>query len=254
MGKQTPPLLQVRGLSVGFGRYGRGFRKSSLAGVRDLSFTLNGGELLAVVGASGSGKSLLAHRILGILPANAAVGGQVLYEGRPLNAALAKRLRGREIVLVPQNVSYLDPMMRVGPQVAGPHAGREQKEKAARVLAGYGLGKEVQGKYPFELSGGMARRVLIATAVLGGPRLVVADEPTPGLHPAAAERVLGHFKEMAQNGAGVLLITHDLEAALKVADRVVVLYAGQAIEEAPAASFASEAALQHPYTLSLIHI
>ena len=84
MGKQTPPLLQVRGLSVGFGRYGRGFRKSSLAGVRDLSFTLNGGELLAVVGASGSGKSLLAHRILGILPANAAVGGQVLYEGRPL--------------------------------------------------------------------------------------------------------------------------------------------------------------------------
>ena len=251
MGKQTPPLLQVRGLSVGFGRYGRGFRKSSLAGVRDLSFTLNGGELLAVVGASGSGKSLLAHRILGILPANAAVGGQVLYEGRPLDAALAKRLRGREIVLVPQNVSYLDPMMRVGPQVAGPHAGREQKEKAARVLAGYGLGKEVQGKYPFELSGGMARRVLIATAVLGGPRLVVADEPTPGLHPAAAERGLGHFKEMAQNGAGVLLITHDLEAALKVADRVVVLYAGQAIEEAPAASFASEAALQHPYTRAL---
>lgn len=251
MEKQTPPLLQVRGLSVGFGRYGRGFRKSSLAGVRDLSFTLNGGELLAVVGASGSGKSLLAHRILGILPANAAVGGQVLYEGRPLNAALAKRLRGREIVLVPQNVSYLDPMMRVGPQVAGPHAGREQKEKAARVLAGYGLGKEVQGKYPFELSGGMARRVLIATAVLGGPRLVVADEPTPGLHPAAAERVLGHFKEMAQNGAGVLLITHDLEAALKVADRVVVLYAGQAIEEALAASFASEAALQHPYTRAL---
>ena len=90
MERKTPPLLQVRNLSVGFGRYGRGFRKSSLAGVRDLSFTLNGGELLAVVGASGSGKSLLAHRVLGILPANAAVGGQVFYEGRPLDAALAK--------------------------------------------------------------------------------------------------------------------------------------------------------------------
>ena len=139
---------------MGFGRYGRGFRKSSLAGVRDLSFTLNGGELLAVVGASGSGKSLLAHRILGILPANAAVGGQVLYEGRPLDAALAKRLRGREIVLVPQNVSYLDPMMRVGPQVAGPPCGQGTKEKAARVLAGYGLGAEVQGSIPLSFRAG----------------------------------------------------------------------------------------------------
>lgn len=249
--EQHSPLLDVRQLSVTFARYERGFRQTSLSGVRDLSFTLEQGELLAVVGASGSGKSLLAHRLLGILPRNAAVGGQVLYEGKPLDRRLAARLRGREICLVPQNVSCLDPLMRVGPQVAGPKPTEARRRAAQKALAQYGLGVEVQKKYPFELSGGMARRVMIATAVLEAPRLVVADEPTPGLHPAAARRVLKHFKELAQGGAAVLLITHDLEAALEVADRVVVLYAGQAVEEAPSVSFASEKTLQHPYTRAL---
>lgn len=251
MKEQTPPLLQVEGFSVGFGRYGRGFQKDRLTGVRGLSFTLDQGELVAVVGASGSGKSLLAHGILGILPPNAAVGGRILYKGRPLGAALAKQLRGKEIVLVPQNVSYLDPLMKIGRQVAGPRAGKERKQAAAAALKRYGLPAQTAEKYPFELSGGMARRVLISTAVLGSPQLVVADEPTPGLHPAAARRVLGHFKEMAGQGAAVLLITHDLEAALEVADRVVVLYAGEAVEEAPVASFARENTLQHPYTRAL---
>ena len=115
----------------------------------------------------------------------------------------------------------------------------------------YGLDKEVDHMYPFELSGGMARRVLIGTAVVEQPQLVIADEPTPGLHMEAALRVLSHFREIADQGAGVLLITHDLELALKTADKIVVFYAGTAVEEADTVDFNREAALRHPYTRAL---
>ena len=104
--------------------------------------------------------------------------------------------------------------MKVGEQVAG---GKERAslEKGRKALGRYGLDKEVDQMYPFELSGGMARRVLIGTAVVEQPQLVIADEPTPGLHLEAAVRVLSHFREIADQGAGVLLITHDLELAFK---------------------------------------
>ena len=104
--------------------------------------------------------------------------------------------------------------------------------------------------YPFELSGGMARRALIAAAVMERPRLIIADEPTPGLDARAAGRILGHFRELAEEGAGVLLITHDLELALTIAHRVLVLYAGETIEEADSADF-SGGKLRHPYTRAL---
>lgn len=249
--ENTAPLLQVEHLTVSFLRYAKGLRRITLPGVRDLSFTLNKGELLAVVGASGSGKSLLAHRLLGMLPSNAQVGGQVLYKGQMLTDKAAAKLRGRQIMLVPQNVSCLDPLMQVRQQVQGPDRGQNAADRARQALRRYGLSEEVERMYPFQLSGGMARRVLIASAVRSQPELVVADEPTPGLHPKAAHRVLGHFKEIAQQGAGVLLITHDLEAALEVADRVIVLYAGAAVEESPALSFEKEELLQHPYTKAL---
>ena len=247
----TTPLLEVEHLTVSFSRYAKGFRRITLPGVRYLSFTLNKGELLAVVGASGSGKSLLAHRLLGILPNNANAGGRVLYKGQPLTNALAEKLRGSQIMLVPQNVSSLDPLMQVERQVKGEAKGKKADTRARKALRRYGLGEPVEKMYPFQLSGGMARRVLIACAVQTQPELVVADEPTPGLHPEAVSRVLQHFKEIAQDGAGVLLITHDLEAALEVADRVIVLYAGAAVEEAPADCFAQEQLLQHPYTKAL---
>ena len=149
-----------------------------------------------------------------------------------------------------QSVSYLDPLMKVGEQVAG---GKERisLEKSRKALARYGLDKEVDHMYPFELSGGMARRVLIGTAVVEQPQLVIADEPTPGLHMEAALRVLSHFREIADQGAGVLLITHDLELALKTADKIVVFYAGTAVEEADTVDFNREAALRHPYTRAL---
>lgn len=161
------------------------------------------------------------------------------------------RLRGREIVLVPQGVTYLDPLMKVGDQVRGDDAAPDAKQRARKALARYGLAAGTEELYPFELSGGMARRVLIATAVTHEPRLIIADEPTPGLDARAAGRILGHFRELAEGGAGVLLITHDLELALTIADQVAVFYAGQTIEVASAEDFASPATLRHPFTRAL---
>ena len=244
-------LLEVRGLSISFTQYEKGLHQTELPVIRDLSVTVDRGELVAVIGSSGSGKSLLAHAVMGLLPYNASSSGEMLYQGEPLTENWKRGLRGRNIVLVPQSVSYLDPLMQVGEQVRKGQKGPAILEKCRRVLGSYGLGPETEPLYPFQLSGGMTRRVLISTAVMEEPELVIADEPTPGLHLEAARRVLGHFREMAEQGAGVLLITHDLELALQVADRVVVLYAGTAIEETDSRSFSREETLYHPYTRAL---
>lgn len=207
--------------------------------------------MVAVVGSSGSGKSLLAHGILGILPYNGALGGTILYEGEELTQKRKEELRGNEIVLVPQSVAFLDPLMKIGPQIRKGKKDSASREKLNRIFEGYHLKQEVQELYPFELSGGMNRRVLVSTAMMGNPRLVIADEPTPGLHMDMVRRVMSHFRELADQGAGVLLITHDLEQALEVADRVVVFYAGTTVEEASVLDFAREETLRHPYSKAL---
>ena len=245
------PILQVSHLSLSFSQYSRGTQKQNLPVIHDLSFSIQPGQVVAVVGSSGSGKSLLAHGILGILPYNSAMEGTILYRGEPLTQKRAEALRGREIVLVPQGVAYLDPLMTVGPQVRRGRRDTAAREESRSVLARYGLGAETEERYPFELSGGMARRVLIATAAVEHPKLLIADEPTPGLDARAAWRILGHFRELAEDGAGVLLITHDLELALTIADKVAVFYAGETIEEAPAGDFARLDDLRHPYTRAL---
>lgn len=244
------PILQVSHLSLSFSQYSRGTQKQNLPVIHDLSFSIQPGQVVAVVGSSGSGKSLLAHGILGILPYNSAMEGTILYRGEPLTQKRAEALRGREIVLVPQGVTYLDPLMTVGPQVRRGRRNAAARDESRSVLARYGLGTETEDLYPFELSGGMARRVLIATAAVEHPKLLIADEPTSGLDARAAGRILGHFRELAEEGAGVLLITHDLELALTIAHRVLVLYAGETIEEADAADF-SAGKLRHPYTRAL---
>ena len=203
-----------------------------------------------MVGSSGSGKSLLAHGILGILPYNSHMAGEISFLGQPLTPKRAEKVRGKEIVLVPQGVTYLDPLMKVGPQIRKGRRDQSAREASRAVLERYGLGADTEERYPFELSGGMARRVLIATAAAATPKLVIADEPTPGLDARAAKRVLSHFRELADSGAGVLLITHDLELALTIADRVAVFYAGETVEEANAADFEA-GKLRHPYTKAL---
>ncbi len=244
-------ILDIQNLSVSFEQYGKGFAKTNLDVIRDLNVTIHEGEMVAVVGSSGSGKSLLAHSILGILPYNAATGGSILYEGKELTEQRKKELRGNEIVLVPQSVAFLDPLMKIGPQIRKGKKDKASKEKLDQIFEGYHLKQEVQDLYPFEMSGGMNRRVLVSTAMMGNPRLVIADEPTPGLHMKMVRRVMEHFRELADKGAGVLLITHDLEQALEVADRVVVFYAGTTVEDASVADFAKEETLRHPYSKAL---
>lgn len=244
-------LLSVEHFSVSFTQNYGLWKSRELPVIQDLSLTVHAGEMVAVVGSSGSGKSLLAHGIMGLLPRNASWQGTLLYRGQELNQKLWKTLRGRKLVLVPQSVSYLDPLMNVGEQIRNGRKDKETKKNAAQVLARYGLKEETEKLYPFELSGGMTRRILISTAVMESPDLVIADEPTPGLHLEAAKRVLSHFREIADQGAGVLLITHDLPLALETADRIIVLYAGTTMEEAAAEDFQSEARLRHPYTKAL---
>lgn len=245
------PILTVKKLSVTFSRYGRWLSRVALDPIRDLSLTVEPGQVAAVVGESGSGKSLLAHAIFHILPRNARTGGAIFYDGAPLTPERAAALRGREIVLIPQGVTYLDPMMKVGDQVRRGRNDPDTQTRCRQVLERYGLGPEVEQLYPFQLSGGMTRRVLIACAVMERPRLIVADEPTPGLDAKAAGRVLDHFRELAQEGAGVLFITHDLELALSVADKLVVFREGRTVDEVPARGFRSGEGLTHPYTRAL---
>ncbi len=244
-------ILEIQNLSVSFQQYDKGFGRTDLDVIRDLNVTIHEGEMVAVVGSSGSGKSLLAHAVLGILPYNSVLGGTILYDGEELTQKRKEELRGNEIVLVPQSVAFLDPLMKIGPQIRKGKNDSESKRKLDGIFEGYHLKQEVQELYPFELSGGMNRRVLVSTAMMGNPRLVIADEPTPGLHMKMVRRVMSHFRELADQGAGVLLITHDLEQALEVADRVAVFYAGTTVEDADVKDFAREETLRHPYSKAL---
>ena len=168
------PILSVENLSVSFARYGRGLSRRSLSALRGLSLAVEPGQVLAVVGESGAGKSLLAHTILHILPQNAQASGTIRYGGAPLTRERAEALRRREIALIPQGVTFLDPMMKVGPQVRRGENSPAARARCRQVLERYGLGPETEELYPFQLSGGMARRVLSSsptTWVWPGPRL-----------------------------------------------------------------------------------
>jgi len=244
-------ILKIENLSVSFEQYQKGMEKGDLKVIRDLNVSIREGEIVAVVGSSGSGKSLLAHAVLGILPYNAAMGGKILYQGEELTKKRAAKLRGSEIVLVPQSVAFLDPLMKIGPQIRKGKRDQISKNKVDQILERYSLDKSVGNLYPFELSGGMNRRVLVSTAQMETPKLVIADEPTPGLDMKLAKRVMEHFRELADTGAGVLLITHDLELAVETADKIVVFYAGTTLEEANASDFRREETLRHPYSKAL---
>ena len=245
-------ILNVENLSISFTQYVKGLKTKKISPIKSLSVSINEGEILAVVGASGSGKSLLAHAVLGILPKNATCGGEITYCGMPLTEEKKAKLRGKEISFIPQSVNYLDPLMRVAEQVKIGLPKNEANNIQQELFLRYGLKEKVGQLYPFELSGGMLRRVLFATSVKSGIKLVIADEPTPGIHPEALSAILNQLRKFADDGAAVMLITHDIISALTVCDKVTVLKDGSTIETTLAENFSGKGEkLQNEYTRSL---
>ena len=244
------PVLRVEDLVVSFRMYGKGFQKTNLEVIHSLSLSVNRGEILAVVGSSGSGKSILASAVLHLLPRNALCSGSIRYRGEERDQKGWNQLLGRKIAYIPQSVDYLDPLMKVDRQVMGV---RGTKTRQRQLFDTFGLGQQVEGMYPFQLSGGMARRVLISGAMMEEPELIIADEPTPGLDVTMAMETLRCFRKLADQGAAVLLITHDIDLALEVADRIAVFYAGTVVETAPREDFLTGgAALRHPYSRAFL--
>ncbi|AKB13738.1 MAG: oligopeptide/dipeptide ABC transporter ATP-binding protein [Methanosarcina thermophila] len=253
--RKAEVLLNVEDLSLSFTQYTSGLRQTELKVISNLSIQAYRGEILAVVGSSGSGKSLLAHSILGILPSNAKLSGKIEYDGEELTQERKEALRGKEIALIPQATTYLDPLMKISDQVIGCV---EKKDKGLmrkllrEIFQRYNLKSEVEGMLPHELSGGMIRRVLVSTAVIRSSKLIIADEPTPGLDEKTLNETLSYLKDMADRGCAVILITHDIEAALKVSHKIAVFYAGTVLEVANVEDFKNNGEnLRHPYTRAL---
>ena len=249
------PILSVKDLGISFSQYTKGLRRRELEVITNLDIDLYEGEILAVVGSSGSGKSLLAHAILGILPDNATTEGNIIYKGKTLTLKDKEKLRGREIVFIPQSVNFLDPLMKVSKQVKISIDNKEKANKRQRdIFNKYGLDKKVDNLYPFELSGGMARKVLLSTALVSDCKVIIADEPTPGLDEKSLNEALKDFRNIADSGCAILMITHDIEAALKIADKIAVFYAGTTLEIANVNDFKGDGKnLRHPYSKALFN-
>lgn len=251
-------MLEVEQLAISFDRYTAFLARGRLQPVRSLDLSLAAGEIMAVVGESGAGKSLLAHAVLGLLPENASVSGSIRFCGEELSPHKIAQLRGKEIALIPQAVSYLNPLWRVGGQVnrAARLGGQRREAADASTKAAferYGLEHGVQDLFPFQLSGGMAKRVLTAAATVGKARLILADEPTAGLDRDNSRKMLSFLRQMADAGRSVLLITHDLDTALQVTDKVAVFHNGMTIEIAPRKVFGNINGARHPYTRQLFN-
>ncbi|MGV0153389.1 dipeptide ABC transporter ATP-binding protein [Rhodococcus sp. GB-02] len=228
-------LLSVTDLQISYGN------EPAVSGV---SFTVGRGEVVAVVGESGSGKSTTAHAILGLLAGSGHItGGSVEFEGERIDSYSDRawqRIRGARIGLVPQDpTTSLNPVTRIGDQVAevlrihGLADRRTARLDAVAVLERAGIDRpEIRARqYPHELSGGMRQRVLIGIALVANPTLIIADEPTSALDVTVQRRILDHLDErIAESGAAVLLITHDLGVAADRADRILVMQGGRIVE------------------------
>ncbi|WP_336274182.1 ATP-binding cassette domain-containing protein [Vreelandella indica] len=250
-------MLTIDRLSLQLPLYASRWKREWATCLNEFSLTFCSGEVHAVVGASGAGKSLLAYAIMGLLPSSARLNGQLAYQGTPLDEARQRQLRGRELALIPQSLNALDPLVRTQRQVtwAAQRAGqlsRHARHSAQQALDHYQLDARAQQAYAHELSGGMARRVLTAMAHVSQAQLVIADEPTVGLDPLQRQRVLDALRGLADRGKTVILITHDLRHALPIADLVTIMRDGQQVETAPADAFkGSGASLANAYSQAL---
>lgn len=220
-------MLEIDGLSVSFRRYNGLFRQNLMTRLSDVTLNIAAGEIVALVGHSGAGKSLLAHAILGLLPNNALATGDILFGGKLLDEHKRRELRGREIALLPQQTTYLDPTANVGALISWAAKRGGKLSNIEKRLNDVGLDGDVAQLYPHQLSGGMARRVLMAQTTAGGAKLIVADEPTAGLDPSNRDIILDKLRKHTNEGGAALLITHDLVPALSYADRIAILNDGK---------------------------
>lgn len=221
-------LLEIRNLSISFVQYEKGFRQRKIMPVKDLNLSIKRGEIVAIVGASGSGKSLLAHCILGVLPSNAKVEGEMFYDEKPLTPCMIEKIRGKKIRFIPQSVQHLDPTRKVGKQLEKCFS-RPTREKICTLLKSFSLSEEVYDYYPHELSGGMLRRVLFANCTGEKAELIIADEPTPGIHPYALKEILQQLLSFKEEGKSIVFITHDMKSAMEIADRISVFKDGRVV-------------------------
>ena len=255
----TEHLLSLRGVGVRFALPG-----AQVAAVTDLWLDLHAGELLAVVGESGCGKSVLAHALLGLLPRNASVTGRAFLQTPGGSTDLltltekdrVRSVRGRLVGLVPQSPATALTPVRTGraqlEETLRAHGStRRAAGGRADVLAeSVGLTPDDLEAFPHELSGGMAQRLVTALALAGNPPLLLADEPTSGLDRPLVDATLDLLRARCDEGAAVMLITHDLAAAERVADTVAVMYASRIVEHGPAGTVLDQPA--HPYAAGLL--
>ncbi|MEU1245375.1 ABC transporter ATP-binding protein [Micromonospora arida] len=252
----SEPLLTVDGLGVEFR-----LRDATVRAVSDLNLTVRAGELLAIVGESGCGKSVLAHALLGLLPGNATTTGHaVLHEpdSEPVDLItcgqrhLARRVRGRRVGLVPQSPATALNPVRTGRRLLAEtlRAHGHDRADADQLAVDVGLDPADLDRYPHELSGGMAQRLVTALALAPDPSLLIADEPTTGLDRPLVDHTLDLLRRRCDNGSAVVLITHDLAAAQRVADTVAVMYASRIVEHRDTDRLFTAPA--HPYASALL--
>jgi peptide/nickel transport system ATP-binding protein len=251
-------LLEVSELSVRFAT-----DDGPVQAVDRVSFALEQGQVLAIVGESGCGKSVTTMGMLGLLPPSATVSGTARFDGRDLLAARDNELRavrGREISFIFQDpMTSLNPVFTVGRQIGEvlrrhlDMSKAQARERTIELLGLVGIPSPEQrvDEYPHQLSGGMRQRVMIAMAIACEPKVLIADEPTTALDVTIQAAVLDVLRELRERlGMAIVLITHDLGVVADIADRVVIMYAGQKVEEAPVAELFGHP--QHPYTMGLL--
>ncbi|MDX1632626.1 MAG: ABC transporter ATP-binding protein [Thermoanaerobaculia bacterium] len=253
-------LLELDRLSLGFS--GPEGRPTEV--LREVSFSLGSGEIVGLVGESGSGKSLTALSILGLEPSSARItGGAVRLRGNDLRGRSDRemaKIRGREIGMVFQEARVaLNPVLTIGSQITetirahDTISRREARRRGTELLDRVGIPdpEERMGSYPHELSGGQCQRVTIAMALAAGPEILLADEPTTGLDVTIQAQILELLRRLRRDlGLSVLLVTHDLGVVAETCDRVVVLYAGEVVEEGSVEAIFEAPA--HPYTRALL--
>ncbi len=259
---EMPPmartLLSVRNLTVCYRVHGREFRALS-----DLSFDIAPGQIVGVLGESGCGKTTAALSLLRVLPETARVAsGSVFFAGKDLlllRESELRRIRGAQIAIVHQDASVLNPVMRVGDQVSAVLCAHKRcgrllaREQVHAVFSAIGLSEcdRIYDAYPHQLSGGQRQRIAIAQALICKPQLIIADEPTASVDPETAAEILSLMAGLRTlSGTSFLVISHDPAALAAISDKVIVMYAGEIIEEGPLTDVYAQPF--HPYSHALL--